>query len=128
MSLNTSPIKGTSNGNMKNKNIKRRTNPYLYKNVLAAPNLAGRNVSKSQWPSRGGIGKRLNMAKDKFNITTVPSRSGIREVEKTSGRNLKARPKRTAKAIFDAGPAMATLAGPYFLSLKFKGLYGTGFA
>src|SRR3989344_3566203 len=115
-------------GKIKNKNIKSNKNPYLCKKVLAASNLAGRNVSKSQWPSRGGIGNKLNTAKNKFNITTILNNSGARDEEKTSGKNLKVRPKRTAKAIFDAGPAMATLAGPYFLSLKLSGLYGTGLA
>ena len=68
------------------------------------------------------------MARNKFNVTTIVNNSGTRDEEKISGKNLKVSPKRTAKAIFDAGPAIATLAGPYFLSRKFRGLYGTGFA
>jgi len=101
---------------------------YLYKNALAAINLAGKNVSKSQWPSSGGIGKRLKIARKRFNVTTTLNSSGTRDEEKTSGKNLRVRPNNTAKAIFDAGPASATLAGPYFLSCKLAGLYGTGLA
>lgn len=100
----------------------------MYKNVLAAIKRTGRKVNNSQWPSSGGIGNRLNIARNKFNITTMLKSSGIREVEKISGKNLKVRPKRTARAILEAGPAMATLAAPYLRSRRFKGLYGTGLA
>lgn len=113
---------------MKNKNIKRSKNPYLYKKVLTSANLAGRNVSKSQWPSSGGMGNKLNTAKNRFNVTIMPNSSGIRDEEKISGKNLKVRPNKTAKVKFDAGPTSATLAGPYFRSRKFSGLYGTGLA
>ena len=121
-------MRGMSNGKIKNKNTKRSKKPYLYKNVLTSENRGGKKVSKSQWPSNGGMGKRLNIARNRFNITTMLNSSGTRDEENMSGRNLKVRPNRTAKEIFDAGPAMATLAGPYFRSLKFSGLYGTGLA
>lgn len=126
--LNEALTKGRSSGNMKNKNIKSNGKLYLYKNVLADANLNGRKVIKSQWPSNGGIGNKLKTARKRFSITTILSSSGTRDEEKMSGRNLKVRPNRTARAILDAGPARATLAGPYLRSLKFNGLYGTGLA
>lgn len=117
-----------NNGKIKKRKNRSRIKLYLYKNTLTAVNLAGRNVINSQWPSKGGMGKRLKIAKKRFNVTTTLNSSGTRDEENTSGKNLNVRPNITAKAIFDAGPASATLAGPYFLSRKLTGLYGTGLA
>ena len=44
------------------------------------------------------------------------------------GRNLKIKPKTTAKEIFDKGPATETFISPHFLSRKLYGFTGTGFA
>jgi len=43
-------------------------------------------------------------------------------------KNRAIKPNVTAIIMFAKGPAAATLAEPYFLSLRFKGLIGTGFA
>lgn len=101
---------------------------YLYKNVFTLNKLTGKKVISNQWPSSGGIGNKLNKARNKFNLTTIPNNSGTREEEKTSGKNLRVMPNKTARTMFDIGPAMATFAAPYFRSRKFKGLYGTGLA
>src|SRR3989344_6229247 len=91
---------------------------YWYRNLLNLINLRGRNVINSQWPSRGGIGKRLKIARTRFKTIIKDKSCGTRGEVKTSGKNLRVKPKRPANTKFDAGPAIATLAGPYFLSRR----------
>ena len=121
-----------TSGNIKGKiniiNTNNRGKLYLYRKTFIPLNLAGRNVINNQCPSRGGIGKRLKTARARFKKIINENNSGIREDVNISGIKRKLNPNTKARAIFEAGPARATLAGPYFLSLKFCGLYGTGFA
>ena len=84
-------------------------------------NLRGKKVIKSQWPSRGGMGNRLKMARTRFKTTIKDRSCGTNGDVKTSGKNRRVMPKRNAKTRLDAGPAIATLAGPYFLSRRFSG-------
>ena len=60
----------------------------------------------------------------KENINGIPGD----KVKKFNGVNLMISPKNKANAIFESGPAMATLKEPHFWSLKLQGLIGTGFA
>ena len=94
---------------------------YWYRNLLNLINLRGRNVIKSQWPSRGGMGNRLKIARTRFKTIIKDKSCGTKGDVKTSGKNRRVIPKRNAKIRLDAGPAIATLAGPYFLSRRFSG-------
>ncbi len=76
-------------------------------------NLAGRKVIKSQWPSSGGIGKRLKIANIRFKIIMNENNWGISGEVKTSGIKRKLNPNIKARIILEAGPARGTLAGPY---------------
>ena len=87
---------------------------YLYRKTFKVLKRAGRKVIKSQWPSRGGTGKRLKIAKTRFKTIIKENNCGTREEVNTSGIKRKLRPKSKARIIFEAGPAKATLAGPYF--------------
>lgn len=100
----------------------------LYNKVFSSLNLAGSKENKIQWPSRGGMGKRLKTAKTIFIYTIRENKLTANSEDKRPADNLAKIEKRTARIILDKGPAKATLAGPHFLSERFKGLYGTGFA
>ena len=74
--------------------------------------------SKSQWPSNGGTGIRLKTANSRLINTIIAKRSGNIVGWRKAGINLRINPKNKAIAIFEAGPAKPTLAGPNFWSLK----------
>ena len=84
--------------------------------------MAGKKVSSNQWPSSGGIGTKLKIARIRLNWMIGANNCGKRVGPSELGRNLKTNPKRTASARLTAGPANATLAGPNFGSLKLAGL------
>jgi len=76
-------------------------------------------------PSNGGMGIRLNSPRNMFMyIIQVIANINV----PSSGANLTSGANNAASRKFPAGPAKATFVSPYFLSLKFKGLYGTGLA
>ena len=94
--------------------------PYCLKKFLKASNFSGMNFKSIQWPSKGGIGIRLNKAKIMFictikeNIITNPGAA----TSMLSGENLKISPKNRATKRFDRGPTAATLIDPHFWSLR----------
>ena len=128
MSPNNRDTSGRRSGNIKTINTKRKTRLYWYRNTLNASNLRGRNAIKSQCPSNGGTGKRLNTANKIFKKTIKLNNSGIKGEEKTSGIKRRVRPNKAARAKLERGPAIATLTGPYLRSLSAVGSYGTGLA
>ena len=69
-------------------------------------------LRSSQWPSKGGTGSKLKIAKTRFIKTMKEKSSGKSEASKKVGRNLKIKPKIKAIKMFEAGPANPTLAGP----------------
>ena len=68
------------------------------------------------------------MASTKLRRIIKENSWGINGDVKMSGIKRKVNPNIKARTRLEAGPARATLAGPYFLSLKLLGLYGTGLA
>ena len=88
----------------------------------------GRKVKSSQWPSSGGMGIKLKMARTRLRITIKEKSWGRMVASREIGKNRNVKPKSKAITMLTAGPAKATFAGPYFWSLKFAGLYGTGLA
>ena len=96
--------------------------------ALKCSNRAGESVTDTQWPSSGGIGKRLNIARTKLIATIVANNCGKIVLLNTAGKKRRISPNTSAIKILDAETAIATLIGPYFLSLKLFGLYGTGLA
>lgn len=112
---------------MKNNRI---IKPYLLRKSLI-PTIDLGSRAKSIWePSNGGIGIKLKIAK---RIFTQQIKLNIKRRFKLNSENWKGKkrinnPKIKAKIMFDSGPAKATFASPYFLSLKLRGLTGTGFA
>lgn len=84
----------------------------------------GRNAKIILEPSRGGIGIKLNIAKEIFR-RTMNSNIGKRD---PSCKNLSAVPKMSAINRFEIGPANATSGSAIFRCLKLYGLYDTGFA
>src|SRR3989344_7952125 len=115
-------------GNMKNRKIRKRTKLCLSIKTLVAAKRLGRKVRSNQWPSSGGMGIRLNIASTKLRFTIKEKSWGRMVTSREAGKNRKVKPKSRAITILTAGPANATFAGPYFLSLRFAGLYGTGLA
>ncbi len=95
---------------------------YLYKKALNELKRSGRKVINSQWPSSGGIGIRLKIAKTRFKTIINTISSWIIEENTNAGKILIISPNKTANVILEAGPANAILAGPYFLSLSKSGL------
>lgn len=100
--------------------------PYLSKLKYFSRMPLGKNVANTFEPSRGGIGTKLKIIKTKL-IYTIKLTKPVK-VKLAIGKNLKNKPKNKAIIKFPKGPAIATLASPYFLSLKLFGLYGTGLA
>jgi len=78
-------MRGKTIGKINKRKISNKTRLYLYKATFSRLNLAGKNDIKSQWPSNGGMGKRLKTAKIRFKRTIKEKSCGTSEVEKTSG-------------------------------------------
>ena len=80
-------------------------------------------------PSSGGIGIKLKIAKTILSKTTTDASETKDALKKPVATEiLITSPKKIAIARFAKIPADATHNVPIFLSLKFSGLYGTGFA
>jgi len=95
--------------------IKIKTNnPYWDKNILIFSALRGKKVKRICEPSSGGTGTKLKTARIRFIPTMNESIRKIESAGLIPGKNLKINPKIRAKEIFAKGPAMATLAPPYF--------------
>ena len=113
----------------KKKIIKSSTKmPKRERKIRTASKERGKKVNKIWEPSNGGIGRRLNTAKKMFKRTIyekIRTRAGL---SSTKGKKRKTKPKTKAMARLEPGPAKLTRADPYFLSRKFKGFTGTGFA
>ncbi len=87
----------------------------VVKKLPSKGNLKGRKVFKIFSPSRGAIGIRLKSA----NIILTNTINPRAEIQKGgSSINLIAKASIMAIKKLEAGPAIATLASPYFWSLK----------
>src|SRR3989344_6067345 len=92
-------------------------------------NRAGRSVTSTQWPSKGGTGNKLKTASTRLIATIIDNNCGKRpSTGNDAGKKRIIKPNIRAMEILDSGPASATLMGPYFLSRRWRGLYGTGLA
>lgn len=88
--------------------------PYCWSKILIWENRSGKNVKRIWEPSKGGMGTKLNIAKRIF-IKTMYEKIVTRpETSEIPGKNLRTNPKIKAKDKFEAGPAKADLAPPYF--------------
>tara|TARA_Y100000310_G_scaffold297074_1_gene329835 strand:+ start:621 stop:1244 length:624 start_codon:yes stop_codon:yes gene_type:complete len=110
---------------IKNKRTKR---PYWCRITRKRSKERGKKVNKMCEPSSGGMGKRLNTASKMFRKTMKLNMNTRDSFKTPRGRNRRANPKARAMARLEPGPAKLTKADPYFLSLRFKGFTGTGFA
>lgn len=93
---------------------KTKPNCSYCKNFICQP--WGKNGKSTFEPSNGGIGNKFNIIKNIFKYTIICNKvikitlNEIKQPEK----NLNINPKNKATIKFDKGPAIATLAEPYF--------------
>ena len=76
----------------------------------------GRKGAITFEPSRGGIGTRLKTISKRFIKTIIENK--LIKIILLRGKKRNIKPKNKAVIKFPSGPAIATLADPYFLSLK----------
>lgn len=100
---------------------------YCSKLYLYFINLYGSKAKSILEPSSGVTGMRFKIARERLVRTIMPQRCK-NGAESDPAPNLIVSPKISASAMFESGPAIATIASPHLLLRKLYGLYGIGLA